>query len=289
MSAAVAPAVTIGELLTAAINRLAASGGIVEPRRDARLILSLGLGVDPAVVMGWPEREVGAEAVAVIEGLIARRERGEPFSRLRGKREFWSLDFALSPETLDPRPDSETLIVAALDDIRDRNAPLRIVDFGTGTGCLLLALLSELPQAQGIGIDIQPGAVATARANAAALGLGKRAEFRLGSWDLPLKQPADVILSNPPYIPTEEIERLAPEVALFDPLLALDGGPDGLRAYRFLGAAIRSLLSPGGRAYIEIGTGQEPQVARIFTELGLQIAAVRADLAGIERCVVATR
>jgi release factor glutamine methyltransferase len=283
----VTSAVTIGDLLSRFTHRLAASG-IDEPRREARLILALGLGVDPAAVIGWPERVVEVAAIDVVENLIARRERGEPISRLRGKREFWSLDFALSPATLDPRPDSETLIAAALDDINDRAAPLRVVDYGTGTGCLLLALLSELPRALGIGIDIQPGAVAMAQANAVALGLEKRAEFRLGGWDLPLSAPADVILSNPPYIPHEEIKWLAPEVTLFDPLLALDGGPDGLDAYRGLGAAIRGVLSPGGRAYIEIGTGQEPQVARIFTGLGLQIAAVRADLAGIERCVVAT-
>jgi release factor glutamine methyltransferase len=287
MTPVVASCVTIGGLLTQATSRLAAAG-IVEPRRDARLILALGLGVDPAVVMGWPERLVDPSAAAAIEALIGRREQGEPISRLRGKREFWSLDFALSPETLDPRPDSETLIVAALDAIGDRTAPLRIVDYGTGTGCLLLALLSELPHAQGIGIDIQPGAVATARANAVALGLEKRAEFRLGSWDLPLEARADVIISNPPYIPSEEIARLAPDVASFDPLLALDGGPDGMDCYRALGAAIRDVLRPGGRAYIEIGAGQEPQVARLFMELGLHIAAVRADLAEIERCIVAT-
>ena len=223
-----------------------------------------------------------------VEALLKRREDGEPFSRLRGKREFWSLDFALSPATLDPRPDSETLIAAALDDIPDRAAPLFIVDYGTGTGCLLLALLSELPQASGLGIDIQPGAVATASANAAALGLADRAEFRLGGWDAAIERPADVILSNPPYIPSSAIPGLPPDVARFDPLLALDGGSDGLDAYRALGAAIRGLLTPTGRAYIEIGAGQGAQVSRIFAESGLQIADLRADLAGTERCVVAT-
>src|SRR5262249_35350772 len=159
--------------------------------------------------------------------LVARRANGEPFSRLRGKREFLSLDFALSPETLDPRPDSETLVAAALADIPDRAAALRVVDFGTGTGCLVLALLSELPNATGIGVDISPGAVPTARVNAAALGLAGRAEFRIGSWDTRIDGPADVILANPPYIARSEIGRLPPEVLAFDPRAALDGGPEG--------------------------------------------------------------
>ncbi|HEX4193649.1 MAG TPA: HemK/PrmC family methyltransferase, partial [Stellaceae bacterium] len=157
-------ALTIGRLLDRSTARLAAAG-IAEPRHEARLILALALGVDPATVLGWPERAVEPPLAAKAEAFVARRAGGEPVSRLRGKREFWSLDFALSPDTLDPRPDSETLIEAALADIADRTAALRVVDFGTGTGCLLLALLSEFPQATGIGIDIAPGAVALAQAN----------------------------------------------------------------------------------------------------------------------------
>ena len=165
MSAAVAAAITVGALLDTATARLAAAG-IAEPRHEARLVLGLALGVEPAAMLGWPERAVATDPAATAEALIARRARGEPFSRLKGTREFWSLDFALSPDTLDPRPDSETLIVAALADIADRAAQLRVVDFGTGTGCLLLALLSELPNASGVGIDISPGAVATAKPKA---------------------------------------------------------------------------------------------------------------------------
>ncbi|HVA14724.1 MAG TPA: peptide chain release factor N(5)-glutamine methyltransferase [Stellaceae bacterium] len=290
MSAApssIAATATIGGLLAEIAARLNAAG-IAEPRREARLVVALGLEVDPSVVMGWPERAVAPEAAATIGRLAARRARGEPLSRLRGKREFWSLDFALSAETLDPRPDSETLIEAALADIADRGAALRIVDFGTGTGCLLLALLSELPRARGIGIDISPGAVAVACSNAAALKLDRRAAFRRGGWDARIEGGADVILANPPYIPTSEIGRLAPEVAGFDPPMALNGGPDGLDAYRALGPAIRRLLARSGRAYLEIGAGQGPQVARILAESGLRIAGMRIDLAGIERCVIAT-
>ena len=287
MSALASETLTIGRLLAAAATRLAAAG-IAEPRHEARLILALALGIEPATVLGWPERPVEPKLAASADALVARRARGEPVSRLRGKREFWSLDFALSPDTLDPRPDSETLVAAALADIPDRTAVLRVVDFGTGTGCLLLALLSELPKATGIGIDIAPGAVAVAESNAMALGLAGRAEFRIGSWDIRIDGPADVILANPPYIPSSEIGRLPVKVLAFDPRVALDGGLDGLSAYRALGAAIRGLLGPAGKAYIEIGAGQGLQVARVLGETGLTVTAEHCDLGGIERCVVAT-
>ena len=287
MSALASETLTIGRLLAAAATRLAAAG-IAEPRHEARLILALVLGIEPATVLGWPERPVEPKLAASADALVARRARGEPVSRLRGKREFWSLDFALSPDTLDPRPDSETLVAAALADIPDRTAVLRVVDFGTGTGCLLLALLSDLPKATGIGIDIAPGAVAVAESNAMALGLAGRAEFRIGSWNIRIDGPADVILANPPYIPSSEIGRLPVEVLAFDPRVALDGGPDGLSAYRALGAAIRGLLGPAGKAYIEIGAGQGLQVARVLGETGLTVTAEHCDLGGIERCVVAT-
>ena len=287
MSALAVDRPTVGRLLDQSAARLAAAG-IAEPRHEARLILALALGVEPATVFGWPERMVEPTLVEATEALIARRAQGEPVSRLRGKREFWSLDFALSPDTLDPRPDSETLIAAALAAIPDRDTPLRVVDFGTGTGCLLLALLSELPQATGIGIDIVPGAVAAAQDNALALGLAGRAEFRIGGWEARIDGQVDVILANPPYIPTSDIGCLPQEVLAFDPRVALDGGPDGLSAYRALGAAIRGLLGPAGRAYIEIGAGQGLQVARILAESGLTVAAMCRDLADIERCVVAT-
>lgn len=287
LSSAFAADATVGAVLAAAAARLAAAG-LAEPRREARLVLALALGVEPAALLGWPERVVASDAAGTIDRLVTRRAQGEPLSRLKGRREFWSLDFALSPETLDPRPDSETLIAAALDDIADRAAALRVVDFGTGTGCLLLALLSELPQARGIGIDIAPGAVAAAEDNAHRLGLGARTTFRLGSWESRIDGPADVILANPPYIPSSEIARLPPEVSGFDPILALDGGADGLFAYRALGPAIRALLQPLGRAYIEIGDGQAAQVTRIFVESRLRVAEVKRDLAGVERCVIAT-
>jgi release factor glutamine methyltransferase len=280
-------AATVGTLLADASAHLAGAG-VAEPRREARLVIALALGIDPAAVLGWPERAVAADAVAVAAALVARRARGEPFARLKGRREFWSLDFALSSDTLDPRSDSETLVVAALADITDRAAKVRIVDFGTGTGCLLLALLSELPQARGVGIDISAGAIAVAERNAQALGLAARAEFQLGGWDTRIDGQADVILANPPYIRSSEIGRLPCEVSAFDPLAALDGGPDGLSAYRLLGPAIRRALGPLGSAYVEIGAEQGSQVARIFVESQLTVRAVKQDLAGVERCVIAT-
>lgn len=279
---------TIGAAIAAAAARLAASG-IAEPRREARLILGLVLSVDPGELLAWPERALDGAAQAQFEALILRRAGREPFSRLKGSREFWSLDFALSAETLDPRPDSETLIEAALEGIADRGAPLRVLDLGTGTGCLLLALLSELPQATGIGIDRLPGAVAMARRNAARLGLDARAQFREGDWGREILGPVDVILANPPYIKSEDVPRLAPEVASFEPRLALDGGADGLGAYRVLAPAIARLLAPGGYACIEIGFGQGASVVALFFESGLKIRSLRPDLSGTPRCLVAGR
>jgi len=282
-----AVAVSIGAAIVAGTERLAVAD-IAEPRREARLILALALGVDPGVVLGYPERLVSPEAQARFDDLIARRARHEPFSRLKGHREFWSLDFALSPDTLDPRPDSETLIEAALSFLPDRQARLRLIDFGTGTGCLLLALLHELPNATGLGVDIAPGAIAAAQRNAAALDLSARAQFRCGDWDQGIDEKVDVILANPPYIPSQGIERLAPEVAAYEPKRALDGGPDGLDGYRALAPAARRLLVPGGIACFELGAGQAAAVHTLMMKFGLQIKAIRCDLAGIERCLVAT-
>ena len=278
---------TAGSAVADAAARLAAAG-IAEARREARPILAMALQADPAVLLGYPERPVDAAAQARFDHLIARRLKHEPISRLRGAREFWSLDFALSPETLDPRPDSETLIEAALAHLPDRQAPLHVLDFGTGTGCLLLALLHELPHATGFGIDALPGAVETARRNAAALGLAARAAFRLGDWDRGIEGAADVILANPPYIPSDDIAILAPEVAAFEPRGALDGGPDGLDAYRILAPATQRLLTPKGLACIELGAGQAASVAALFGRSGLTINEIRRDLSGIERCLVAT-
>jgi len=278
---------TWGAAIAAAAVRLAAAG-IAESRREARLILALALGVEPTLVLGYPERPLDPPAAARFASLIRRRESREPFSRLAGKRAFWTIELALSPETLDPRPDSETLVRAVLDRLPSRESPLRVLDLGTGSGCLLLAVLQEYPNASGIGVDRSSGAVVTARRNAAALGLGERAHFLAGDWAAALDTPVDVILSNPPYIPSGIIEKLAPEVARYEPYDALNGGADGLEAYRELAPGLRRLLKADGSAVIELGAGQAMPVAAMMAQRGLVLAEVVRDLAGIERCAVFT-
>lgn len=279
---------SVASAITHAARRLA-EAGISDSRREARLILALAMGADQAVVFGYPERVLDGTTRARVEQLVERRLKHEPLSRLRGMREFWSLEFVLSPETLDPRPDSETLIEAALAHLPNRDAPLRVLDLGTGTGCLLLALLSELPNATGLGVDVLPGAVEIARRNATSLGLSSRAQFELRDWRGEITGKADVILANPPYIKSDDIQSLAPEVAAFEPLVALDGGMDGLDAYRALAPIFPTVLTQGGLACIELGLGQAESVARLLVESGLTINEIRKDLSGVERCLIARR
>jgi release factor glutamine methyltransferase len=273
---------SIGACLEKGASRLA-DVGIPDARREARLILAHALGVEPVIILGYPERPV--DDASRYEDLIARRAAREPLSHLTGRREFWSLEFEVTPATLDPRADSETLVEAALATITDHRAPLSIVDFGTGTGCLLLALLSELPNAKGLGIDIAEETLAVARRNAVRLGLAERVLFAIGDWGASLAGPFDLIVGNPPYIPAGEIEGLQPEVANFEPRRALDGGADGLEAYRRLGPDISRLLKPGGRAVLEFGLGQGDAVARLMVAENLIDQGVSADLAGHDRCL----
>ena len=284
MSAAAvgAAGVSLGAAAAAAAVRLAAAG-VESPRREARLLVALAAAIAPEAVLGWPERALDPDVAPRLEALVARRAAGEPLSRLSGRREFWSLDFTLSPATLDPRPESETLVEAALD---WRPEAQRLLDFGTGTGCLLLAFLSERPQAIGFGVDLAPAAAAAARRNAAALGLADRAFFLAGHWDAAIATGVDVIFANPPYIPTEALAGLPATVARFDPRLALDGGADGLQAYRALAPAFRRLLKPEGLGFVEIGAGQGSGVAAVFAAAGLAVQERRRDLSGIERCLV---
>jgi release factor glutamine methyltransferase len=280
----------LAEALREIGSRLAPAG-IAEPRREARLLLAAATGLSQAQLVAEPKRPLDQAAAGRLAELARRRESREPLSRILGRREFWSLSFALGPETLDPRPDSETLIEAALAWLRPRRGraegpTLKILDLGTGTGCLLLALLSELPRAEGLGIDAQPGAVAVARANAETLGLGARARFRTGDWGRGIGQRFDIILCNPPYVPAAEIDRLEPEVARFDPWLALSGGSDGLDSYRALALQLPDLLAEEGGAFIELGFGQVAAATRLFEAGGLQAVDCRSDLAGIPRCLI---
>jgi release factor glutamine methyltransferase len=210
----------------------------------------------------------------------------EPLSRMAGRREFWGLEFALSANTLDPRPESEILVEAVLRRIARRDAPLRLLDLGTGAGCLLLALLAELPEATGVAVDISAGAAATARMNAVALGLATRARFFVGEWGRALAGRFSVVVTNPPYITRMALAVLPRAVRLYDPRLALDGGTDGFQAYRAIGAELPNLLTRDGIFVTEVGIGQADVVAGILGNIGLAIDGVEHDVAGIARCVV---
>ncbi len=279
---------TIGALIAEGAARLKAAG-IDSPMREARLLLGQAAGIGLSTMIGWPEREVAADAAVAYRGFLARRLQHEPVSRILGHREFWSLDFAVTAATLDPRPDTETLVEAVLARLPDRQAPLRLADFGTGTGCILLALLSELPNAYGIGLDRSPDAARVAAANAASLGFAGRAGFVVGDWAESVAGGLDLVVSNPPYIPSAQIDRLDAEVADYDPITALDGGADGLDAYRRLAPEFARILKPGGLAAFEIGQGQDPDVAALCRAAGLQVIEIRPDLAGIGRVVLACR
>jgi release factor glutamine methyltransferase len=277
--------VTIGDLLREAAARLA-EAGIDGGQREARLLLQAAADIPVATQIAFPERAVETAAATRFHALAARRARREPMAHILGRREFWSLTFKVTADTLDPRPDSETLVQAVLDQIPDRAAPLRLVDFGTGTGCLLLALLHELPKATGLGIDTSAAALAVAQENAHALGLGSRASFREGDWDEGLAPAFEILLSNPPYIPSGDIAALQPEVASFEPRLALDGGTDGLTAYRRLAPAAVRLLAEGGLAAFEVGSGQADSVIGIAQAARLRHIATASDLGAVPRCVL---
>lgn len=227
--------------------------------------------------------------VASLRGLTARRVQREPMAYILGEREFWGLAFRVSPAVLVPRPDSETVIEATLALLPERERAWRFLDLGLGSGCLLLTLLHLYPAATGVGLEASPEALAVARANAEALGVAARADLRPGDWRLPGWTeglgPVDLLVSNPPYIEAATVPTLMPEVSRHEPLLALDGGPDGLDAYRAIAAGAPRLVAPGGRVLLEGGEGQAPDIAGIFVAAGFVAEAPWKDLSGIERVV----
>ncbi len=272
---------TLADFIAAATTTLRAAG-IAQPRLEARWLVEALLGerrLEGARALSGEERVRLAAA-------LARRGAREPLDRIEGAREFWSLTFRLAPATLSPRPDSETLVSAALALLGDRARSWRLLDLGTGSGCLLLALLSELPAATGLGIDLAPAAVATATENAARLGLAARARFLVDDWAQGQAGPFDLVVSNPPYIQTGDLADLEPEVRNFDPALALDGGADGLAAYRALLPQARRLLAPGGWLVLELGQGQAAAVGDLAVAAGLTHVSTRDDLAGIARALI---
>ena len=280
-------AVTPGTTVEQARRCLAASfrnAGLDTPDLDARVLVGHALGLDHAALVAAAAQSLGDNAAAVA-ALEQRRLAGEPVARIIGAREFWGLLLAVTPAVLVPRPETETVVELALSLVDDRKRSLRIADLGTGTGAILLALLSELPNATGIGTDLSPDALDVARRNAAALGLGGRARFIVSDFATGLTGRFDLVMSNPPYVATSDIATLAREVRDHDPRLALDGGADGLAAYRAIAADAPRLI--GGHLVVEIGAGQQPDVAFLLAEKGLAIAAVRHDLYGIARAVAA--
>jgi len=278
---------TVQDALDAAAGRLAAAG-VEAPRREAQLLMAHARACTLARVLADAEDPLDADGAAAFDAAVRQRAARKPLSRIVGSREFWSLEFRLGPAVLDPRPDSETLVRAVLDRVADRGAPLRLLDLGTGSGCLLLALLQELPNAGGLGLDRDPAAAEAARANAAALGLAGRAEIRCADWADGLDGRFDVVVCNPPYVATHEIDTLAPEVARYDPRGALDGGLDGLDAYRALAPRLDGWLAADGLAALEVGQGQAEAVAALLRAAGLRSPASVCDLAGVPRCVLAS-
>jgi len=241
---------TLKELLRDGTVRLRAAGS-ESAALDARLLLCHAAGVAHEALVAHGADVVSDRAAQDFECGLARRERGEPVARILGEKEFWGLPFKLGPDTLVPRPDSECIVSTALDAISDRGAALRVLDLGTGSGCLLVALLSELPNATGLGVDISEGAVCIARENAAALNLSDRAVFIRNNWAVGLDEVFDLIISNPPYIPAAEIASLDRDVREHDPARALDGGADGMECYRALLEQVPNRMGPGSHALIE--------------------------------------
>lgn len=260
--------------------------GIESASLDARVLVQAACNAGDIEMIREPGVMLTTDQEELLAAYEARRLAHEPVSRILGRREFWGLDFEVTAATLDPRPDSETLIEAALDLLRDVEAP-RILDIGTGTGCLLVALLHERADAQGVGVDLSSETLAVAGRNAARLGVSSRARFVEGAWSAGLQGPFDLVISNPPYIEREVMATLDPEVKLHDPVLALDGGPDGLDAYRALADEIPRVLAPGGAAVLELGAGQAGQVAALFEAAGFTGMERKKDLSGVERALSA--
>jgi len=290
----VVPGLKAGASIDEAVHLIAQAfqaAGIEETLVDARALLGHALRLDRAQLIAQSDRLLENREIDAVSALAARRLKREPVARILGHKEFWDQMLDVSPAVLVPRPETETVVEAALDFVARgglRMEKLRILDIGTGTGALLLALLGELPNATGTGTDISVEAIAVARGNAERNGLAARCTFAACDIAHGVEGPFDLIVSNPPYIARGEIDALEPEVRDYDPRLALDGGMDGLDAYRAIVADARRLLAPGGSLIVELGAGQEPAVATLFTNAGLRVTSARKDLAGIPRALGAT-
>lgn len=267
-------------LLADGVAALTAAGVEGAPR-DARLLLRWASGLEAAALSARLSDPAAADEAARFASAIALRAARRPVSQIIGGREFWGRRFAVSADVLDPRPETETLIAAALDGPR----PDAVLDLGLGSGCILVTLLAEWPEATGMGVERSAEALALARANAAAHDVADRALLLQGDWFAPVRGRFDLIVSNPPYIPEAEVEALEPEVRDWEPLGALAAGPDGLDAYRAIAAGLDRALAPGGRAMLEIGAGQERDVAGIFAAAGFALHAAHPDMDGRPRAL----
>jgi release factor glutamine methyltransferase len=262
------------------------AAGIDDADVDARVLAGHALHLDRARLVSQSDRVLEAREVNAISGLAARRLKREPVSRILGRKEFWSLALAITSDVLVPRPETETVVEGALDFVvRNglRMEKLRILDIGTGSGALLVALLNELPNATGIGTDISRAALEAAQINVAQFGFESRSSLIACDMAAGVQGQFDLVVSNPPYIARGEIASLAPEVRDYDPMMALDGGDDGLTAYRSISADAKRILAQGGRLFVEMGAGQEPAVRELFTNAGLVVGIARNDLAGTPR------
>ncbi|MBI3437429.1 MAG: peptide chain release factor N(5)-glutamine methyltransferase [Proteobacteria bacterium] len=278
---------TLVSLWGAVRDRLRAAG-VEQPVLDARLLLEAGAGVSRLDVATDPRRELSAAQIAAVEALAVRRIAREPVSHIIGKKAFWTLDLNVTSAVLTPRPETEFLVEVALQAL-PLTSPTRVLDLGVGSGAVLLALLAERALASGIGLDISVDALTVARGNAEMLKLDNRAGFHLGDWSASFAEQFDMVLSNPPYIPSAVIDTLAPEVSKHEPRVALDGGADGLDAYRAIVARLNDWLKPGGAFAFEVGRGQAAEVEALVTTAGFSLQPARADLAGIPRVVNGTR
>lgn len=258
------------------------SHGFENPVEESKWLLAYVLEQDSSYITLTPEVLFPKESYGKLEEALKRRLNHEPLSRIRGTREFWSLEFNLNEYTLDPRPDSEILVEGVLQHTSSQEK-LRILDLGTGTGCLLISLLKELPHAHGMGVDRAYGAIQMARHNARKHGVEDRTAFLQGHWSEALAGPFDVIVSNPPYIPYKDKETLAPEVTQYDPCLALYGGEDGYDCYRTLAQDLFRIIAPHGLIALELGHGQRCELQSIFQHMGYHVIDVLKDLQGIER------